>query len=170
MSNQCENMLKTACERWDGYHCPDGYARLPKSMTYKWQTVKVTRHLMSEKLNRQLGPKELVCHTCDNRWCINIDHLYVGTHADNARDCVERHPTARESAVNRMNTFNADPNFLAKKRVGTARGNKARAGRPSPTISAGTKAAWDDPVKKEARLQKRYETKLRKWREQNDGV
>lgn len=31
-----------------------------------------------------------VCHLCDRKICIELSHLYLGTHADNTRDAVER--------------------------------------------------------------------------------
>jgi hypothetical protein len=31
-----------------------------------------------------------VCHKCDNKLCINPDHLFVGTNRDNIADCINK--------------------------------------------------------------------------------
>lgn len=41
-----------------------------------------------------------VCHTCDNRICVNPNHLYTGTRKDNMQDCVKRGRTNKPSGEN----------------------------------------------------------------------
>ncbi len=43
-----------------------------------------------ELLNGPIPKGMLVCHKCDNRPCINIDHLFLGTHKDNAKDMIQK--------------------------------------------------------------------------------
>ena len=47
------------------------------------------RHVY-RKFKGEIPDGMIVRHTCDNRLCCNPDHLVLGTHADNARDRVER--------------------------------------------------------------------------------
>lgn len=42
-----------------------------------------------------------VLHTCDVRHCVNPQHLYLGTHADNMRDKIQRSRQARGESLSR---------------------------------------------------------------------
>lgn len=48
------------------------------------------RYQLEQKMGRVLLDGEFCLHTCDNKLCVNPDHLYCGSAADNSRDMVKR--------------------------------------------------------------------------------
>jgi hypothetical protein len=52
---------------------------------------------MELSLGRQLARDEWVLHRCDNRWCINPDHLRVGTAVENQQDSWAKGRAGRRS-------------------------------------------------------------------------
>jgi len=70
------------CWNWKGNHFKQGYGRM-----YHHSTKEGKAHRLSYMINTGEIPEgALVCHTCNNKSCVNPKHLYVGTNDDNMRD------------------------------------------------------------------------------------
>ncbi|ATH99502.1 Uncharacterised protein [Alcaligenes faecalis] len=89
--------LKTAtgCLEYQGCVQANGYARA----TIRRKADHAHRHVY-RLANRMDIPQGMdVCHSCDNRRCINPDHLFLGTRKENMQDAVSKGRQAKGFAL-----------------------------------------------------------------------
>lgn len=74
-----------SCLRWTAGKFSDGYGgfylngKSYKAHRIAWQFA-----------NGPIPDGLYCCHTCDNRWCVEPAHLWLGTQLDNVRDMVSK--------------------------------------------------------------------------------
>jgi len=74
---------ENGCMVWNGTKKNGGYAIISLG---NGQATKATRIVMSLMGYDMTDKKKYACHKCDNKSCINPDHLFIGTSSDNQKD------------------------------------------------------------------------------------
>jgi HNH endonuclease len=96
--------LDTLCRVWNRTSITNEYGRVMR----QGKLIRVARLLYE----RRYGPileGLLVLHKCDNRACINPEHLFIGTHQDNIDDMLAKGRGGQ--------TKNTNSAFLYKRQV-----------------------------------------------------
>lgn len=103
----------SGCWLWLGAIAPNGYGKICIRDNGTKQSHGA--HRISYETFRAKIPSGLyVLHHCDNRACINPDHLFIGTQKDNVADMnrKNRHPHPFKDACKNGHPFNEKNSIL----------------------------------------------------------
>ena len=74
------------CWMWIGSRNPQGYGHI-KTGSRLTKAKTELAHRVAWELERGVIPEGLcVCHKCDNPSCVRVEHMFLGTRADNNHD------------------------------------------------------------------------------------
>ena len=127
-----------SCWLWTGSRTYNGYGHFYGKIdgVVYWRANRFSWALA----NGSIPDGMFVCHRCDNPWCVNPDHLFIGDRFDNMRDALQkgrfangeraRHAKLTEPQVIEIKRsdesdsvlakrFNIDPSAITKIRNGT---------------------------------------------------
>jgi hypothetical protein len=126
-----ESPSADGCWEWIGAVDSVGYPRLSidgiRRRCHKWSYL---AHY------GEISDGMLVCHTCDNRRCVNPNHLWLGTHKDNSIDAAQKLRFFNQQKTHCKNGHSYEGNTMYK------------AGRPTHRICTLCMKMWRNNEKK----------------------
>jgi hypothetical protein len=109
-NEKVELIPESTCHYWVGAIGGNGYG----TFTYLRKTV--LAHRISYKFYKGEIPEGMcVLHKCDNRMCVNPDHLFLGTHKDNMDDMKNKSRAAAGSKNSQSKLTQGDVDEIREK-------------------------------------------------------
>ncbi len=77
------------CWEWTSHINTNGYGQI--RLTHQGKTEAWIASRLAYYIGYGIDPGPLMtCHKCDNRRCVNWNHLFLGTNSDNVQDCIRK--------------------------------------------------------------------------------
>jgi len=97
-----------SCWTWTAFRDKDGYG------LFKVDGKNIGAHRFSYTIeNGRIENGKLICHSCDNPSCVRPNHLWLGTHKDNAQDKVRKGRVQNQNGELNPNCMYTENNIRA---------------------------------------------------------